>query len=247
MPPWRRRPSTARAALSLSLFLRAQSQAAAHANKRRTNGHGLERQAVGDVAQGHKHFALKRNTQQFYGFWGCWAQASASRRRRLTSSRYKSPESQNCCDSRPSLSLDHPVKPPVLTAPAARHWSERSLTSIRFALFIQVLCTLLPAACSHTTNTTTSARGEEAVCTGPKKAHSSEALQHSWGTVIEMEHVRLVVLRTLGLATEPFAQKYLLKPRTLKELALLIDGLFGGPLPAQIHPACSEKSHLLCW
>jgi len=31
----------------------------------------------------------------------------------------------------PSVSLDHPVKPPVLTAPAARHLSERSLLGER--------------------------------------------------------------------------------------------------------------------
>ena len=80
----------------------------------------------------------------------------------------------------PSVSLDHPVKPPVLTAPAARHLSERSLLGERRSdsrclykyCVLSLKPLLLPAACSHTTNTT-SAWGEEAVCTGPKKAHST--------------------------------------------------------------------------
>jgi len=39
-------------------------------------------ECVGDAAQGHKHFALKRNKQQFMGFGACCAQASGSPRRR---------------------------------------------------------------------------------------------------------------------------------------------------------------------
>ena len=116
-------------------------------DKRRTNGHGFRWQAVGDAAQGHKHFAPKRNKQQFMVFGAAGlrhqppAAAAMAFDRALAAKALKA-----------KIAATRAICQPGPSRQAARSHNTSSSTlvrkkstwraSIRFALFIQVLYTL---------------------------------------------------------------------------------------------------------